>query len=300
MSAKEATSNDFFHTLLSIFNDCPPDEELVFISQKRLTLKTVSSLEFPVRDVAKIIETPNEVIIACQFMGLYGVDSPLPPYFNELCLNERDGGACIQAFLDSLNHRFYALLYLSWQAFRLDKQYIMLHGLEEEKPVPTLADKTFYAATGSLGYMINLCQMILPEFKWDIKECIPDWVRLDEVQALGEQYRLGENSLLGDHIYDSSSKIEIHTGPHRLKYALTLFPGGTIAPVFISEINKSLMELMEFELVVSIAYEPSILVLGQSNIALSYNSILGILADDTYSLRVSKSQYSATNEALYC
>ncbi|WP_133129408.1 type VI secretion system baseplate subunit TssG [Legionella yabuuchiae] len=292
MDDRGLLSDDFFHTLLSQFKTSPPDKELTRISQKKLILKATPSLIFPERDVAEVREESNELIIACQFMGLYGVDSPLPTYFNELCLKEREGSDCLRAFLDGLSHRSYALLYLAWQAFRFEHQIGMIYGVEENYLAQSPGALIDYAQKGSLGHFTRMCRGILPGIELEIKECIPDWVKLTETQRLGEYYCLGETSLVGDQIYDNAGKIKLIIGPVGLKLALQFLPGGNLAHSLILAIKTTLLELVHFEFVFSIANEPSNWILGQSDILLSYNSILGVLHNDTYLLKIPGVQYS--------
>lgn len=91
----------------------PADDE-------RLRIRPSLSLSCPVADL-EAIELPADeqgrVRLTVTFLGLYGVDSPLPPLYGEHLAQsaEEPGGQRVRAFLDLFHHRLYSLLFRAWR-----------------------------------------------------------------------------------------------------------------------------------------------------------------------------------------
>ena len=68
------------------------------------------SLSFPASDIKKCSKDEhNNIIMELNFMGLYGVDSPLPHYFSEYVHKSHNN--CLADFLNIFNNRIYHLFY---------------------------------------------------------------------------------------------------------------------------------------------------------------------------------------------
>jgi type VI secretion system protein ImpH len=76
---------------------------------------------FPVSEL-KAIETDGErpgrpATVRTSFLGLYGVDSPLPtPYLDDIT-RQREGHEALEAFLDIFNHRIFTQFYRIWRKY---------------------------------------------------------------------------------------------------------------------------------------------------------------------------------------
>ncbi|WP_142914495.1 type VI secretion system baseplate subunit TssG, partial [Klebsiella pneumoniae] len=51
------------------------------------------------------------------FLGLYGVDSPLPTAYLDYITQRHDGHDAVMAFLDIFNHRFITQYYRIWRKY---------------------------------------------------------------------------------------------------------------------------------------------------------------------------------------
>lgn len=96
-----------------IGHDGPADDE-------RLRLRPSLALSCPVADLESIELPANErdpVRLTVTFLGLYGVDSPLPPLYGEHLAQNADepGSQRVRAFLDLFHHRLYSLLFRAWR-----------------------------------------------------------------------------------------------------------------------------------------------------------------------------------------
>jgi type VI secretion system protein ImpH len=96
----------------------------------RIQLHPRASSVFPAADVHRIAQHPASaspngqpntgptVDVTLTFMGLYGVNAPLPPYFTEPIFRTPEDSEALRGFLDLLNHRIYTLFYRSWKKYR--------------------------------------------------------------------------------------------------------------------------------------------------------------------------------------
>jgi len=102
-------------------------EEIFEVSPRRadarLRITADGSTVFPASDVRRIetIHNPDRsetpiVDVTVTFMGLYGINSPLPSYFVEHVARSDEGS--LEAFLDMFNHRVYSLFFRSWKKYR--------------------------------------------------------------------------------------------------------------------------------------------------------------------------------------
>ena len=142
---------DFFqavYLLEKLYQDAArPGEEGPF-NQEAIRFRSNQKRSFPATDVLRIekktgdnvrnVMQRQEVIqMVLTFMGLYGVDSPLPSYFSEMvaALNDdgddaeedsdvvENGVKALRSFLDIFNHRIYSLYYRSWKKYRYYLQF---------------------------------------------------------------------------------------------------------------------------------------------------------------------------------
>jgi len=102
-------------------------EEIFEVSPRRadarVRITADESTVFPASDVRRIQRIENSgrsdapiVDVTATFMGLYGINAPLPSYFVEQVARSDEGS--LQSFLDIFNHRIYSLFYRSWKKYR--------------------------------------------------------------------------------------------------------------------------------------------------------------------------------------
>lgn len=74
------------------------------------------SLEFPGTDLSEITETaPGTYRLTANFLGLYGVTSPLPTFYSENLLDEHhEGRHSNRDFLDIISQTIYPLFFRAW------------------------------------------------------------------------------------------------------------------------------------------------------------------------------------------
>lgn len=76
---------------------------------------------FPVselKNVERDVDNPDAPpTVRTTFLGLYGVDSPLPTAYLDYITQRHDGHDAVMAFLDIFNHRFITQYYRIWRKY---------------------------------------------------------------------------------------------------------------------------------------------------------------------------------------
>jgi type VI secretion system protein ImpH len=199
------------------------------------------------------------------FMGLYGVDSPLPAHFSDIIASISEADAeeekvdhkdtenpirALRDFLDIFDHRVYSLFYRAWKKYRYYLQFeagaddrfsqymLSLMGLG----TPALQDLVgvevarLVAYTGIAGQQARCAeglQNLLSDYFGGIGakvvKFMPRWVDIpDQYRTrLGATgMRLGENVTIGGRIRDFTGKFRVVLGPLKLKAFRRFLPGG--------------------------------------------------------------------------
>jgi type VI secretion system protein ImpH len=208
--------------------------------ESRLRVRPELSLSYPESDVSRVEEIPGEpsrYAIEATFLGLYGSSSPLPTFYTEDLLYEREDERSVsREFLDILNSPLYALYFRIWSKYRL------LDRIVENPDAKTL--ERLFCLAGLSGETLHgqfpdpfgllrfsgltthfprsadgLRSMLSDRFgepSLRIEQCV---VRVavippDQRTALGKTAnRLGRDSLLGTEITDRMGKFRVHLGP---------------------------------------------------------------------------------------
>lgn len=209
------------------------------------------SLDFPGMDLSGIEElAPGQYRLTANFLGLYGVTSPLPNFYTEDLLDERhDGRHSNRDFLDIISQTLYPLFFRAWLKSRahirikefgdnrlleifhtfvgicrplryLDRpgvsHLLRFAGLFSQYPRSAMGLQTIIAAL----YPDTDVEVIQQDIR---KQPIPRPQRL----ALGRQNcALGEDAHLGSEIRCRTSNLTVHI--RRVNEALfaRLLPGG--------------------------------------------------------------------------
>ena len=177
-----------------------------------LKFQPYENYEYPPRDIKKIFYNDGFLNFVLTFMGLYGINSPLPRcYHDQVAVQKRilgSGEVPLQNFLDIFNNRFYWLYYQSWKKYRF---YLHLNGNTENKiaerinsftgitqnskPEFNKLSKFFLLKFSGIlslrvrnksGLMI-LLWYIFPEYPMKVKEFIPQWIELSDIPGLGQK-----------------------------------------------------------------------------------------------------------------
>lgn len=223
--------------------------------EERIRFRPHHGLAFPATDVLSIERmagTPVRARITATFMGLYGVDSPLPSWFYEAIANEADHAQPLREFLDIFNHRIYALFYRSWIKYRLIEHYsrpsgrrdlllraLSLSGMGTLGSIDGAEIRAVQLASfaGVLSTQVrnaeglrNMLAELLGDIPVTILENVSRWVTIRARGRLGRTgkapFALSVTSSLGQQVNDISGKFRIVLGPLTLEQYVSLLPGG--------------------------------------------------------------------------
>jgi type VI secretion system protein ImpH len=197
------------------------------LEQKNLLSKThlnsSESLSFPASDIQSIkTDAKGNILLLVNFMGLIGVDSPLPHYFIELANQDNEAGQRLRSLLNLFSESILFLLYKAWRQYhpfvqleQASSTYLMqLRSLSGNKLKEQ--DRQEYALAGLLGTKfrgtVGLCsslKLLLGTDDVSIKAFQPHWVHAPALLLNRDNIILSDNSFLGENILDLQRRIEI-------------------------------------------------------------------------------------------
>ncbi len=250
----------------------PKRDESIF-EQTGIRFRPNENYEYPPTDIKSITLGNDEINFVVSFLGLYGINSPMPRcYVEQVDFQQRilgSGQVPLQNFLDIFNNRFYWLYYQSWKKYRF---YLHLNSKENNKIIQRinsfsgrgffgknkneeLSDYTLLKFSGLFSQRVRnksglkvLLDYLFPQFQNKINEFVPNWLELTDVPALGSKDNtLGETSFIGNHTLDYTSKIGINLGPMSYKEYLDFLPG--------QKNSKKLIELLDIYLNDGLEYD---------------------------------------------
>jgi type VI secretion system protein ImpH len=193
------------------------------------------------------------------FSGFYGVDSPLPHFFNDIAAYDTPRGAELRGFLELFNQRIYHLLYRAWKKMNLhggsDARVSLycryLAALYGGSGTCHLLGRFDYA--GLLANRVKNSQSLagmLEDFLQcpvAIRQNIPCWIDLEESTPLGGRLALGDNTMLGGRLMDVNSRILLRIGPLPAGNAVALLPGRTSAAHLAHLIREYLDPTIQYD-----------------------------------------------------
>jgi len=115
-----------FYQAISLLERAMPDAVPIGgtgpAADEALRFRPEPSLGFPAGAIERVEFSEGRFRIEANFMGLYGVDSPLPTHWAEDILHEYETDSTVRDFLDIFHHRIYSLLYRLWAKYRFAVQ----------------------------------------------------------------------------------------------------------------------------------------------------------------------------------
>ncbi len=266
-----------------------PDRKEYLLDQKGIKFRPHQHYDYPPRDIRSVSIENGEIKFILNFLGLYGINSPLPRcYHEQIAFQENilgEGNIPLQNFLDIFNNRFYWLYYQSWKKYRF---YLYLNGGENNKITERinsfigrgvftrnfssgLSDFTLLKYAGVFSQRVRnkeglriLLSHLFPHFKINVKEFVLHWVELADGPTLGSgNLLLGLNSFAGRSTIDYQSRICIEIGPISFEDYLEFLPG--------SENAKKLNELLKLYLNDGLEYNLKFKIIADTIISVAWN-----------------------------
>ena len=262
------------------FADAPPLGETTAYAEAPIRLRPSTDLVFPPTDVKRVQRTgtdPARVEVVVTFMGLYGIDSPLPYPFYDHLAQDTEATAPHRDFLDLFNHRLYAFFYRAWKKYRPGlhfrsggddahaQRFVSLAGVGtphalDDTPLPPMR---LAAQATVLGPRVRnaagleaLIESFFETIDAEVIENVPRWVPIPSRHGLGDaDFRLGENATVGTAVYDRAGKFRLRLGPMDLDQYLALLPGGEQAEALRKLVRLYTPDFLDFDVELKVRSE---------------------------------------------
>jgi type VI secretion system protein ImpH len=260
---------------------------------EHIRIRSNLSLAFPSSDVDSIEEVQRDgkfshFLLTANFLGLYGVSSPLPTFYTEDLMDEAaDDESVTREFIDVINQRLFLLLFDSWKKYRQFVQVVeeknedhlvrlfSLLGLGEKVLREDVPDA--YSLIRYLGLLTQfprssvglrcLLRDALDAIPVEVIPCVRRTVRIPEDQKmfLGEAGNaLGYDIYLGEEIDDRMGKFRLRLGPVSGKQFQAILPGGESCERLASLTKFYVTECLEYDVEITLAAgEEQCVCLGQ-------------------------------------
>jgi type VI secretion system protein ImpH len=290
------------------FPDAAAPGESSTVLDPPVHLRPSEALAFPPTDVKRVgpVERRRDAIeVVLTFLGLYGIDSPLPDYFYEDLAQGTRETLPHRDFLDIFNHRFYAFFYRAWKKYRPhlhyrsgardrhSQRFVAMAGLgtpaaTQAVPAPPMR---LAAQAGTLGTRVRNAQgleaLIQAFFDVDVTvvENVPRWVSVPSRSELGDDdFALGASATIGEQVYDRTSMFRVQLGPMMLADFRALLPGGHRVDELRSLVRLYAPDHLKYDIELHIpADELPATTLGNDGTQLGFTTSLGAPQDDVVS-----------------
>jgi type VI secretion system protein ImpH len=283
------------------FPDAAAPGETMPLSDPPVRLRPSVDLVFPATDVKTVRPAEggaSRVEVVLTFLGLYGIDSPLPYYFYEALAHETRDTTPHRDFLDIFNHRVYAFFYRAWKKYRphlhyepggedrQSRRFVALSGLGTPSATEDLdlSPMQLAAQAGTLGARVRnadgleaLLTAFLGGVEVTVVENVPRWVEIPSRSGLGDGgLELGSTATIGETIYDRSSKFRIRLGPMGMDDYEDLLPGRPGAAVLQRLVALYAPDHLDYDVELQVASEElPATQLGEGGSRLGYTTSLG-------------------------
>jgi type VI secretion system protein ImpH len=232
-----------------------PDRDDAQLDQEGLHFRPHEYYVFPPKDIRSFSYDRGILSFVLNFLGLYGVDSPLPRCYHEQVAAQQSvygpGHVPLQNFLDIFNTRFYWLYFQAWKKYRY---YLQLSDDARNRIIQRLfafigQPESFFSkhkqisrfkwlrlssilsnrVRNTAGLQI-LLREFFPKHQFRIEEFVPHRVRMTESLKLGRDqggmaYQLSGPSFLGRSMVDYMGRIRVEIGPLDFEDYLEFTPG---------------------------------------------------------------------------
>ncbi|MEJ2042084.1 MAG: type VI secretion system baseplate subunit TssG [Reinekea sp.] len=292
-----------FHQLLFLLEQLLPSSSgHIFDSQVRL--RPDDSLAFPASDVRAFREiSGSRYEVVARFMGLYGVDSPLPQYFLDEVTEGGESGTRLKAFLDIFNHRLYSLLHQVWKKQNLFTQlddrglyYRLVSGMTGQywrREHDAMAfGGSFLGRSRDVESLEEILRETISLEELSIDDEVISWVAVEDGLQLTGQQALGMDTCLGNAIPMMGKKVNINVGPVDQSISDEIRPAGDMGKKMATLLRAYLPEGVDFD--VSIQLTPKMKqdwILGSDHSLLAIHTQFGESSGRGLTFQLNSAQY---------
>jgi len=254
-----------------------PDRDISKLDQKGLKFRPYEYYVFPARDIYSFDYKDGIMTFVLTFLGLYGIDSPLPRCYHEEVAVQQNirgpGNVPIQNFLDIFNTRFYWLYYQAWKKYRyylqlshdpnnrtVQRVFSFAGQVDQvSKKQPRISRFKLLQLSGILSHRIRnkmglriLLGEFFPKIKIQIREFIPHRVKLTELPKVGSQnrensFQLSKSCILGRSMLDYMGRICVEVGPIDFDEYLQFTPEGQDAALLRELLSLYISDGLEYD-----------------------------------------------------
>jgi type VI secretion system protein ImpH len=284
-----------------MFPEAPAPGETTDYGDAPIRLRPSVDLVFPATDVKRVERLGDDrerVELVVTFLGLYGIDSPMPYNFYERLARKTEETVPHRDFLDLFNHRLYAFFYRAWKKYRPglhyrpggrdrhSQRFVSLAGVGTPHALDdvSLSPMRLAAQAGVLAprsrNAAGLEALIEAFFEWieaEVIENVPRWVPIPSRSGLGDGgFQLGDTSTIGEQIYDRSGKFRLRLGPMGVDQYLAFLPGGENVPDLHTLVRLYAPDYLEYDVELQVHSETlPTTQLGTSGAELGYTTSVG-------------------------
>lgn len=201
-------------------------------NNKNIKLVPTKNYAFPVSDVVNFDPSLGEAELS--FMGLTGVDSPLPHDFNQ--------NPYLNNIINSINHKLYILYY------RAVKKPFCHSQNPDFNYINSIINASFRDSRENLYK--NLQHYLGENIRFTVTEFVLSWISSHKNQALIGKNNLGE-VVLGERILSQINKIMIKIGPVLFSQAVAYRIDSGLKEIIADSIGLSQKNILKFEIVTS-------------------------------------------------
>lgn len=232
-----------------------PERDEERFDQAGLRFRPYEQYVFPSRDIRSFEEKDGIMTFVLTFMGLYGIDSPLPRCYHEQVATQQNvhgpGNVPFQNFLDMFNTRLYWLYYQAWKKYRyylrlsekprhpIWERIFTFGGVNPERAdavrsIPALKwlrlSSLLCGRARNKEGLLRFLQEFFPNVGFKLEEFVASRARLRDRPRLGKAagpgaFRLSKFSVLGASKWDHMGRIRLVAGPISYEDYLDFVPG---------------------------------------------------------------------------
>lgn len=210
-------------------------------------------MSFPAGELKCIEREPylnRPITVRTRFLGLYGVDSILPPVLLDDIVKKAEGYQAMTDFLDMFNHRIITQFYRIWLKYHYPASFVSggddpisqcllgltglgIKGTSDQIGTPV---SRFLALLGLVTQrtrtaegIIGVIKVLVSDCDIEVREFYPIWMNVPSPAKLGDKKAaLSGDSVLGKRFRECNQTVHVMLRPHDKTLIAELLPDGQL------------------------------------------------------------------------